>query len=135
VQSQFSADQTDPYARWDIVASSAPENLLKLRQAVTEVLQNVQQKGFLEAELKKAKLNIARADAQHRQNNQQLADMWNAALHEGQDLRIFQRLEASIQALTLEQINQIAKKYVQPESWSVVMTADAAKAGNTAATK
>ncbi|MFZ4528973.1 MAG: M16 family metallopeptidase [Undibacterium curvum] len=135
VQSQFSADQTDPYARWDIVASSAPENLLKLRQAVTEVLQNVQQQGFLEAELKKAKLNIARADAQHRQSNQQLADMWNAALHEGQDLRIFQRLEASIQALTLEQVNQVAKKYVQPESWSVVTTADAAKAGKTASTK
>jgi predicted Zn-dependent peptidase len=44
-------------------------------------------------------------------------------------------LEASIQALTLEQVNQVAKKYVQPESWSVVTTADAAKAGKTASTK
>ena len=44
-----------------------------------------------------------------------------------EDYSWYARREQALQSLDLEQLNKAAKKYLQPERWSIFTTGDASK--------
>ncbi|MFZ6654935.1 M16 family metallopeptidase [Undibacterium sp. TJN19] len=127
VNSKIDGSTVDPVSSWQIMASAAVANVDKLKKAIQEELQLVEASGFQQEELDKAKSAMAHLYQQQRASDSRLAYQWSMVMHVHQDFSWFARREAAIQNLTLAQLNQITKKYLQPGLWSIVTTGDSKK--------
>ncbi|MFZ6731445.1 M16 family metallopeptidase [Undibacterium sp. Ji42W] len=127
IHSDISPFQTDSCSTWEIKASAASANINKLKQAVLEELRRVVSQGFSQDELTTAKTGLLQQWQQSRNNDKSLTEQWNSVMHTNEDYSWYARREQSVQNLSLEQLNKAAKKYLQPEQWSIVMTGDASK--------
>ncbi|MFZ6767920.1 M16 family metallopeptidase [Undibacterium sp. Di26W] len=127
VRSRIEAHTNDPAASWQIIATAASANVDKLKVAILEELRAVESGGFRPEELAKAKQALGRLTQQQRADDSRLASLWNGVLHQGKDFTLYAQREAAIQNLTLEQLNQACRKYLQPGLWSIVTTGDTKK--------
>ncbi|PXX45076.1 M16 family metallopeptidase [Undibacterium pigrum] len=127
VTSSLSPYSSDAVSSWEITASAASSNIDKLQQAVLEEMQLVVANGFTRDELQAAKSALSRLKLQSRHNDDYLTTEWNALMHKGVDYSWQVRQDLALQNLSLEQLNQAVKKYLQPERWSIVTTGDASK--------
>lgn len=127
VTSSLSPYSTDAVSSWEITASAASSNIDKLQQAVLEEMRLVVANGFTRDELQAAKSALSRLKLQARHNDDYLTTEWNALMHKGVDYSWQIRQDLALQNLSLEQLNQAVKKYLQPERWSMVTTGDASK--------
>ncbi|MFZ6720090.1 M16 family metallopeptidase [Undibacterium sp. Ji49W] len=127
VRSRIEAQMNDPAASWQIIATAASANVDKLKAAIIEELRTVESAGFRPEELAKAKQVLGRLAQQQRADDTRIASLWNTALHQGKEFSLYAQREAAIQNLTLEQLNQVSRKYLQPNLWSIVTTGDPKK--------
>lgn len=124
IGSELDPEPDQVLSRWQISATAAPANIGRLQQAIREELTLISEQGFQEQELQHAKARIAQANLQQKNSDAQLTGLWNMLLHQHQDLSWMEKREAAVQALTLTDLNRVARQYLQPGQWSVVITAD-----------
>jgi zinc protease len=127
ISSDISPYNNDACSTWEIKASAASANIDKLKQAVLEELRLVVSKGFSQDELATAKTGLLQQWQQSRNNDKSLTEQWNSVMHTNDDYSWYARREQAVQNLSLEQLNKAAKKYLQPEQWSIFTTGDVSK--------
>ncbi|MBI3730604.1 MAG: insulinase family protein [Burkholderiales bacterium] len=126
--SSLTAGEIDPVGSFSINATAAPQNLEKLEIAVKEELTRALKDGFTADELAKAKSGLLQQRVQGRSSDGAVASGWNSNLYLKRTWAWSQTMDDKIQALTVEQVNDAFRRYIDPAKMSVFIAADEAKA-------
>ena len=128
VGSQFSASSLDESGSFFANAIYAPENAEKLEAAFKDELAKVAKDGFTAEEIAAAKSGWLQGRQLSRAQDRELSGRLNNYLFLNRTIAWDADLESKIGALTPEQINTAMRKYVTPESITIVKAGDFAKA-------
>jgi zinc protease len=121
-------------ARFSVQAIAAPQNLDKVDQAVKEELARALKDGFSAEELTRAKSGILQDNQRARAQDIALSVGWARLLDLDRTFAWSKQIEDKISALTIEQVNDAFRKYINPARLSVVIARDEAKAKANAVT-
>ncbi|HYD53038.1 MAG TPA: pitrilysin family protein [Gemmatimonadaceae bacterium] len=108
-------------------AMFAPQNAERLVAAWREELDKVVTEGFTADEVATAKKSWLQQVAQGRANDDELVSTLVARRFANRTLVYDEKLEAQVEALTVEQINAAAKKHIDPKKTVIVRAGDFAK--------
>jgi zinc protease len=127
VGSQFFAGSLDNVGTFNAYAIYAPENATKLEAAFKEEIQKVITDGFTAEEVAAAKSGWTQGQSVTRAQDNSLANTLNNYQFINRDMKWVESYEKAVNALTVEQINAVMKKYIKPEMISYVKAGDFAK--------
>ena len=125
--SSLSAGDLDPVGSFSISATAAPQNMAKLENAIREELMRALKDGFSAEELEKAKSGLLQQRVQSRTKDGNLAAGWADNLYLGRRWAWSQAMDEKIRSVTLEQVNQAFRKYIDPTRMSTFIALDQAK--------
>ncbi|MBV8843415.1 MAG: insulinase family protein [Bryobacterales bacterium] len=131
VQTAFSADEQDKYARLLGLAICAPQNVLKVESAFKEELAKIVSQGFTNDEVEVAKKALLEQQQLGRSQDASLARTLAIQAHYGWTMKRTEEHENMVAGLTQTQINAAAKKYIDPSGLSIYKAGDFKKAGIT----
>jgi zinc protease len=127
--SRFTAPTDGNAALFSGTVSCNPANMQKVEASFVDELKKTVRDGFTQPELDSAKR--AYADSRKVSRSQETALVGLIASHEqlGRTLLYDEQLEARIQALTLAQVNEAYRKYMDPAALTIVKAGDFKKVG------
>lgn len=128
ISSSLSVGALSNAGQFGIGAISAPQNLDKVDVAIREELQRLLSEGFTQEELERAKSGIRQQREQARAQDDTISNGWVNLLDLDRSYAWAAQLDERIAALTLEQLNQAARKNIVPAQMSVVIARDESKA-------
>jgi len=128
VGSNLSAGEIDPVGSFSISGTAAPQNLARVEAAIKEELVRALKDGFTADELAKAKSGLLQQRVQSRTNDGSVAGGWNSNLFLKRSWAWSQAMDDKIKALTVEQVNDAFRRYIDPAKMSVFLAFDEAKA-------
>ncbi len=128
VGSTFSASSLDPVAAFQIYAISNPQNIPKLKAIVREELDRLLHDGITADELADAKQKKLHQWHMEWTNDAQLAASLAAALHTGHTMLYRAEHRKAVKALTVEQVVEALRKYLDLDRLVVVTAGDFAAA-------
>jgi zinc protease len=131
VQTAFAAGEQDQYARLLGLAICAPQNALKVESAFKDELSKIVRDGFTAEEIETAKKALLEQQQLGRSQDSTLARTLATQAHYGWTMKRTEEHEKFIAALTPQQVNAAAKKYIDPAAFSVYKAGDFKKAGVT----
>lgn len=132
VRSHFAADSLDERASVTLMAIYNPQNVHKVVAAIREELDRLLADGVAEKELAEAIKGWIEEQHIDRTNDSQLASDLADTAYVGRTMEYYSRLEASVEKLTPERVQQALKKHIDPKRLVVVVAGDfkdAAEAG------
>ncbi len=124
VSSYFSADGNEPVATFGAQAIYNPENKAKLEKAFFEEIQKVIDEGFTQEELDAAKTGLAQNNMVNRAQDGSLLVILNNNMMFERNMTYYENFDEQIQDLTLDQVNNAFRKYINPEQFNVVKAGD-----------
>jgi zinc protease len=122
VASSLRANAIDEYAELNIRAIANPSNRDALVQAIGEEIQKIVNDGISEAELQDATQGYLQSQQLNRSRDGLLARVLSNNLFAGRDMQYYQKLESQIAALSVDDVNEAIKEYINPE-FLVIATA------------
>jgi zinc protease len=127
--SRFTAPTEGTAGLFSGTVSCNPANMPKVEASFVDELKKTVRDGFTQAELDSAKK--AYADSRMVARSQETALVGLIASHEqlGRTLLYDEQMEAKIQALTLAQVNDAFRKYMDPSVLTIVKAGDFKKVG------
>ena len=128
VGSNLWGDDEDNEGGLMIQASAAPENMTRLEAVMREELQRFVREGITEKELTDAKDGLLTAYANARANDGTVAGTLRRNLYLDRTMQWTTDHENAIRALTLEQVNAAIPRHLKPDTLSVFVAGDFAKA-------
>lgn len=128
--STLSVGDLDRVASFTITASAAPQNMARLESAIRQELARVLRDGFSQAELDKARSGLLQQRLQWRSKDSNVASGWSDNLFLGRHWAWTQGIDQKLGKVTLEQVNQVFRRYIDPARMSTFIALDQAKAGN-----
>lgn len=129
VNSSFSAPVFGDAALFSAQAISNPANTPKVEASFRDELAKALSGGFTAAELAEAKKSILDQRAVQRTSDSRLSNLLMAREQSERTLAWDERLDAAIQALTLDQVNAAFRRRVDPAKISIVKAGDFKKSG------
>ncbi|HEX7379252.1 MAG TPA: pitrilysin family protein [Pirellulales bacterium] len=132
VRSHFGADSLDERASVTLMAIYNPQNVHKVVAAIREELDRLLADGVAEKELAEAVKGWIEEQHIDRTNDFQLASDLADTAYVGRTMEYYSRLEASVEKLTPQRVQQALKKHIDPKRLVVVVAGDfkdAAEAG------
>lgn len=132
VRSHFGADSLDERASVTLMAIYNPQNVHKVVAAIREELDRLLADGVAEKELAEAIKGWIEEQHIDRTNDSQLASDLADTAYVGRTMEYYSRLEARVEKLTPERVQQALKKHIDPKRLVVVVAGDfkdAAEAG------
>ena len=132
VGSNLWGDDQDNEGGLMIQASAAPENMARLEEVMHEELQRFVRDGITEKELADAKDGLLTAYANARANDGTVAGTLHRNLYLERTMQWTSDHESAIRALTLEQVNAAIPRHLKPDTLSVFVAGDFAKAASKA---
>jgi zinc protease len=127
VGSDLQAAAREKAGEWIAYAIYAPQNASKLETAFREELERAMKDGFTEEEIRGAKRGWLQDARLSRAQDQELVSLLGVNLDTNRTMAYTAELEASIEALTNEQIVAALRKYLEPDKFSIVRAGDFAK--------
>ncbi len=127
VRSAFQASPFDPYADLSISAIVNPTNMAKLKATVREEFERLARDGVTEAELKRARDSYLDQRNLSRSQDAALAALLGRLMHTGRPVRYEAELDGKIKALTVKDVSEAAKKYLDAAHLLTVGAGDFAK--------
>ncbi len=124
VGSNFNARPLDEKGSFGSFAIYNPMNVEKLEKAYKEELEKVVKDGFTEEELKNAKTGLLQSYQVNRAQDRSLASTLNNNLFLNRTLQFNVDLEKAIEKLTVAQINDVMKKYLDINKITIVKAGD-----------
>lgn len=124
VGSQLNASSLDKKGMFLTYAIYAPENAARLEQAFREELDKARNEGFTEAEVKAAIDGLVQSNSVSRSKDNELAGKLNNYLYLDRTLQFDAKLEEALKGLTVEQINAVFRKYIDPSKISIIKAGD-----------
>jgi zinc protease len=131
VQTVFSADEQEKYARLLGLAICAPQNILKVQDAFKDELTKIVKDGFTAEEVDIAKKALLEEQQLGRSQDGTLARLLATQAHYGWTMKRTEEREKIYANLTQAQVNAAAKKYIDPSALSIYKAGDFKKAGIT----
>lgn len=110
-----------------IVASYAPENLDRLMTALREELTRFATQGVSASELEDARKGMLQQMSIARSNDGSLARTLSTNLWVGRDMKWQANLERRLQAITVDELNAVIRKYFDPEHFAFIQAGDFAR--------
>ena len=109
------------------VAIYAPQNVDRVLRAFREEMNRVRTEGFTKEEVDAAKTGYLQLRSQSRANDAELVGTLVSRRFAGRSMTYDEEFENRVQALTLDQVNGAAKKYLDPARTVSVRAGDFAK--------
>jgi zinc protease len=125
--SGVTAQTLDRVGLFTSAASFAPQNVDRLLRAYREEIARIPAEGFTAQELEAAKSGYLQTSSRSRANDQQLVGTLVLRRYYGRTMSYDEDLEKKIEALSLDQVNAAAKKYIDPSKLVIVVAGDFAK--------
>jgi zinc protease len=122
--SNFDSDSQDKNALFMAFAICAPQNAVKAMAAMLEELNGLLQKGVTAAELTEAKQAYKAQWETQLASDDTVASLLEESLQIGRKLEFYDKLQASVQALSPTQIASTFAKYVKPDALVKVKAGD-----------
>jgi zinc protease len=135
VGSRLMARPLDRSGQWSAQAIYAPENVDRLVAAYREEVAKVLTEGFTAQELAAAKQGYLQQRVQSRANDNELVGTLLNYRYLDRTMSYDAELEKKVQALTVQQVNDAIKKYVDPSRITIVKAGDFAKQSTAGAQK
>ncbi|WP_341227013.1 pitrilysin family protein [uncultured Arcticibacterium sp.] len=122
--SQFSASPLDETGSFMAYAILAPENSAKAEAAIKEEINKVRSEGFTEEEFTKAKESLLQAHQLSRSKDGELAGKLNGYLYLDRKMSYDADFDNKMNATTLEEVNNVFRKYIDPSKLTLVKAGD-----------
>lgn len=127
VGSFMNAETLDETGSLGGYAFFAPENVGAVEKAFFEEIEKAIAEGFTAEELVAAKSGWSQGQQVGRAQDRSLASKLSSNLQLDRDMAWEADLEAKVQALTVEEVNRVFKKYIDPAKMVVIKAGDFAK--------
>jgi zinc protease len=127
VYSSLEPSSFEPNTPLTVEAIFAPENLTRLRAALTEELTRAVRDGFTDREVADAKKAILQERALSRAQDSGLASDLTRQAYLGRTFAYAGEIDAKITGVSTAEINAILRKYVRPDAFVEVYAGDFAK--------
>ncbi len=127
VSSSFAAHPIDERATLTISASSNPANRDKLVKMIDEELRKLVKDGITEKELKDSVQGFLQNQQLVRSRDSSLAMILTSSLFSGRNMNYFEKLEADVAALTVDDVNEAISEYFSPDTLVVATAGDFAQ--------
>lgn len=124
VGSQLSVPSLDNNAMFTTYAIYAPENSAKLQEAFLEEINKVRNEGFTAEEIAKAKEGLLQSRQVSRAKDNELASKLNGYAYLNRSMAFDQKFEDQLDALTLEEVNNAFRKYIEPSKLTIIKAGD-----------
>ena len=120
----YSADALDKSARFMMFAIYNPTNKDKVDAAISDELTKLLKEGVTEDELSEAKKAYLADKKRQRSSDGTLAGLIGQELAAGRTFAYYGGLEKNVEALTVSQVNDAIRKYVDPKRLVIVQAGD-----------
>jgi zinc protease len=130
VGADISGHPVDPVGQFMAYAIYAPENQAALEEAFREEMEAVLRDGFTEEELRTAKQGWLENRQLGRAQDSSLAAQLSQGLYFDRTLTFDQQLEERVRAVTLAEVNRVARARLDPSKLTIVKAGDFAGAAN-----
>ncbi len=123
----FSSVQWNPieqHSRWVAGAIFAPQNRDKVEAAFKEEVNRALTQGFTPAEFESGKRGLLNFRRLGRAQDARLAAAWASNLYLERTFELAAQVDARLEALTLDQVNQALRKYLKPEQFVLGLAGD-----------
>jgi zinc protease len=127
VYSSLEANSFEPNSALSVEAIFAPENLPRLRTALTEELTRAVKDGFTAQEVADARQALLQERTLGRAQDNGLARDLARQAYLGRTFAQEADVDAKIAAATTDQVNAVLRKYVRPDAFVEVYAGDFAK--------
>jgi len=127
VRSILTVSPYEKTATWTGSAIYAPQNLARVQQGFREEVASARDKGFTAEQLADAKKGLLQARRLQRAQDGALAATLANELELERTMQFDAKIDAAIEALTLDQVNAAFRKYVDPSQLVTVYAGDFAK--------
>jgi zinc protease len=124
VQGSLSGHPVDAAGQFVVYAISAPENAEAVQSAFVEEMRNILEGGFTEEELQTAKQGWLEGRRYGRAQDSSLAGQLSQGLYFDRTLTFDQQLEDRVRAVTLEEVNRIARARLDVSKMTIVQAGD-----------
>jgi zinc protease len=128
VYSQVYSSPYEPRTQFDVNAILAPQNLAKLEAAFNEEIERIRKDGFSAEKLKDAKAGMLQARKLEYAQDGSVSNSLVQHARVNRTLDFDAELDREIEAVTLDQVNAVFRKYVDPAKLVTVRAGDFAKA-------
>jgi zinc protease len=127
VGSFLSVSSEDRASRFIGYAIYAPENAARVESAFREEIDRALRAGLSADELDKARQGWLQNQQVERANDARLAGDVQGKVYLGRTMAFDAELERRVNALTVEQINAVLRRYIRPDELAIVKAGDFAK--------
>ena len=128
VNSNINASSFEPSAEWTVQAIYSPSKRLELERVIRQTIQEARTNGFTADELEQSKAAVLRMRALARAQDNVLSGTWLRYLESGRDFMWNQEFEDRIRALSVEEVNQAMRDFLDEQQLSVAYAGDFANA-------
>lgn len=127
VRSSLDLSSFEPSGHWSFYAIFAPENVLKLENAMAEELQKALHDGFTSEEVQQGVTALLNYRKLARTRDGVLAGTWLHYLQTGRTFAWSQDMDDALQKLTADDVNAALRNTLDPENLTTAVAADTAK--------
>ena len=124
VRSSVDWNKEEPHSVWHGTAIFAPQNRAKVEAAFQDELAKALKSGFTAQELAEGKNGLLSYRRLSRAQDGVLASALANNLHLGRTFEVSARVDAALSKLTLEQVNEALRRYVDPARLVTVFAGD-----------
>ncbi len=111
-------------SQWVASAIFAPQNRGKVESAFREEVAKVLTQGFTQAEFESGKRGLLNFRQLSRAQDARLAGAWVSNLYLDRTFEVSAKVDAALEALTLDQVNQALRRYLKPDQFVFGLAGD-----------
>lgn len=111
-------------SQWIASAIFAPQNRDKVEAAFREEVAKALAQGFTQAEFESGKRGLLNFRQLSRAQDARLAGAWVGNLYLDRTFAVSAKVDAALEALTLDQVNQALKRYLKPDQFVFGLAGD-----------
>ena len=124
IGSFMSAQPVDQRTTFGMYAIANPANMPKVETAIREEVERLLKDGITTEELAAAKQGYLEKEKVERSEDNQLAAILRSSLFVGRTMDYYADLESKINALTVEDVNEALRKYIDPKRIALAVAGD-----------
>jgi len=114
----------EQHSQWVAQAIFAPQNRAKVEQAFTQEVRRALSEGFTAAEFAAGRQGLLNFRQLSRAQDARLAASWVSNLYLDRTFAVSAKVDQALQNLTLEQVNQALRTYLNPEDFVLGVAGD-----------
>ena len=124
VYSSVQWNPEEPHSQWVASAIFAPQNRDQVLTAFQEEIARARKDGFAQTEFEAGKRGLLSFRRLSRAQDARLASGWVGNLHLQRTFALSAKIDQALESLTLAQVNEALRRYIQPEHFVLGVAGD-----------